>query len=120
MAEPIAIAAPAQQVLPPAAEPMPLPVERSRVLAAAQKLAAVQTELMRYLVHGPMSSGFAFEDEVVGALSEALRLMLEVEAHRADAAEEGTAWVLCTLSEREALGQMQTAITRFQEEWGRG
>lgn len=89
--------------------------ERGRALAAASAAAVATAELLRFTREGEHSPSFAFEEETLAHLADALRMAGQIEARRLDAnAEEFGA----APQYGEALGQLQGAVERFLEAWG--
>jgi len=88
--------------------------ERDMATAAASQAAEATVELLRFSREGEHSPEFAFEEEAVAKLADALKIALDIEAQRLPACIDRFG------DDREAselLNQLQGALTRFLEGW---
>lgn len=92
--------------------PIPLPVERAMVLRAAARMGAALNDVLRYLQHGPNSGEFAFQNEVITDLADALGILAEIELPRLRDSS------VITDAEVSSIIALQSAIHAYQKEWG--
>jgi len=85
--------------------------DKANAIAAAHAASTALEELLRFAREGALSNAFAFTDETVLQLADALRLAIGIEQpRRADAGDRDGA---------ETLGQLAHAIFVFTEDWSR-
>lgn len=85
--------------------------DKANAIAAAHCASEAAAELLRFAREGALSDAFAFTDETVAQLADALRLAIGIEQpRRADAGDkDGT----------EMLGQLAHALMIFTDDWSR-
>jgi hypothetical protein len=85
--------------------------DKANAIAAAHAASTALEELLRFAREGALSEAFAFADETVAQLADALRLAIGIEQpRRAGAGDQAGA---------ETLGQLAHAIFIFTEDWSR-
>jgi len=85
--------------------------DTANAVAAAHSASEAVPELLRFAREGALSDAFAFADETVEQLADALRLAIGIEApRRADAGDRAGA---------DALAELSHALFRFSIDWSR-
>jgi hypothetical protein len=88
--------------------------EQGKALAASELLANALAEVLRFAREGEMSPAFAFADDTISFLAEALAIAAELEAPRLTNPERQFE---ADADGAEQLGQLIGACRRFIEGW---
>ena len=88
--------------------------EREMAIAAASQASEAVVELLRFAREGEHSAEFAFEEEAVAKLADALKIALGIEASRLPACVDRFGE---DQESADLLNQLQGALTRFLEGW---